>query len=161
VSDNQLALYFEAAEDLSAAEQSLLVSSEKVVEWLNTALQHIGYKEPCELTIRAITKAESQALNLGYRDKDKPTNVLSFESDAPDFVESDYIGDIAICVAVLAQEAEAQNKSNEAHWAHLCVHGLLHLLGYDHIKEQDALTMEALETTILASLGIDDPYQDR
>lgn len=161
MSNNQIELYFEAADDLSAAEHASLVSPEKVLLWLNTALQHIDYKKPCELTVRAITAAESQALNLGYRDKDKPTNVLSFASDAPDFVESDYIGDIAICVAILAQEAEAQHKSNEAHWAHLCVHGLLHLLGYDHIDEQDALTMEALETTILASLGIDDPYQDR
>jgi probable rRNA maturation factor len=160
VRENQVDLYFEVADDLSAAEHNSLVSAENVLYWLNTAVQHLHYSSPIELTVRAISKAESQALNLAYRAKDKPTNVLSFAAETPDFVESDYLGDIAICVAVLTEEAHTQNKKVEAHWAHLCVHGLLHLLGYDHINEDDAQIMETLETSILASLGIDDPYQD-
>lgn len=160
MSDRQIDLYFDQAEDLSALEQSALVSADIISYWLNTAVVHLNYSAPIELTVRAISKAESQALNLAYRGKDKPTNVLSFATDTPDFVASHYIGDIAICVAVLTEEAQTQNKTKEAHWAHLCVHGLLHLLGYDHINEQDAEIMETLETTILASLGIDDPYQD-
>jgi probable rRNA maturation factor len=158
--ENQIDLYFEVADDLSAAEHDSLVSAENVLSWLNTAIQHLNVSTPIELTVRAISKAESQALNFAYRAKDKPTNVLSFAADTPDFVESDYIGDIAICVAVLTEEAQTQNKTNKAHWAHLCVHGLLHLLGYDHIHEEHARIMETLETSILASLGIDDPYQD-
>jgi probable rRNA maturation factor len=161
VNTDALEFVFEAGDDLSPQEQTLLVSQSDISAWLTQALLHISYQHRVELTIRAVSRAESQTLNRDYRNQDKPTNVLSFVNETPDFVESDYIGDIVICVDVLAQEAKAQDKTIEQHWAHLCVHGLLHLLGYDHINEKDAREMEGIETSVLASLGIDDPYQDR
>jgi probable rRNA maturation factor len=89
---------------------------------------------------------------------------LSFPSDLPDFIiESEatyYLGDLIVCSSVLSNEAAEQNKNLEDHWAHICIHGLLHLLGYDHINNDEAVHMEALETKILAELGIDDPYKD-
>lgn len=112
-----------------------------------------------ELTVRFVDADESQHLNLVYRDKDKPTNVLSFPSELPDFIESPLLGDLVICHTVVAQEALDQNKPISAHYQHLIVHGVLHLLGYDHIAEQDAKIMENHEISILAKLGIDDPYQ--
>jgi probable rRNA maturation factor len=118
----------------------------------------------CELTIRLVDATESHSINHEYRDKAKPTNVLSFPSDLPDFIiESEatyYLGDLIVCSSVLSKEAAEQNKKLENHWAHICIHGLLHLLGYDHINENEAVHMEALETKILAELGIDDPYKD-
>ena len=135
--------------------------------WFKKALalqdQRVIDKE-CELTIRLVEAAESQSINHEYRDKAKPTNVLSFPSDLPDFIiESEaayYLGDLIVCSSVLRKEAEEQNKKLEDHWAHICIHGLLHLLGYDHINENEAVHMEALEAKILAELGIDDPYKD-
>ncbi|MEE4244633.1 MAG: rRNA maturation RNase YbeY, partial [Kangiellaceae bacterium] len=96
--------------------------------------------------------------NSQYRQKDKPTNVLSFAADIPNYIESDLLGDLAICAVVVEQEALVQNKKLSDHWAHLTVHGCLHLLGYDHIEDSDAEKMEALEVTALRKLGIDDPY---
>ncbi|MDG1122520.1 MAG: rRNA maturation RNase YbeY [Glaciecola sp.] len=112
-----------------------------------------------ELTVRFVDTEESQSLNLAYRAKDKPTNVLSFPSELPDFIESPLLGDLVICHAVVCQEASAQNKAIHAHYQHLIVHGVLHLLGFDHIEEQDANVMEAHEIALLDKLGIDDPYQ--
>ena len=133
--------------------------------WARAALLHdddyaVG---KCELTIRIVNEAESQALNHDYRGKDKPTNVLSFPFEAPEFVvpsavSSHYLGDLAICAGVVAAEAKEQGKPLNHHWAHMVVHGVLHLLGYDHIKNAEAERMEALERTILASLKIPDPY---
>ncbi|MFT5542720.1 MAG: putative rRNA maturation factor [Arenicella sp.] len=116
--------------------------------------------ETFEVTLRFVDASESQQLNLDYRQKDKPTNVLSFEFEAPEHIEMAFLGDLVICASVVEQEATEQNKSPIDHWAHLCVHGLLHLLAYDHIHEEDAIEMESLETVILAKLNIDDPYQD-
>ncbi len=116
--------------------------------------------EPFEVTLRFVDASESQQLNLDYRQKDKPTNVLSFEFEAPEHIEMAFLGDLVICASVVEQEATEQNKNPIDHWAHLCVHGLLHLLAYDHINEEDAIEMENLETAILAKLNIDDPYQD-
>ena len=102
-----------------------------------------------------------RALNRDYRDKDKPTNVLSFPggnvAGLPDD-EPSTLGDIVICPAVLAAEAAEQGKPLEHHWAHLCIHGALHLAGYDHVEESDAKSMESLETELLAKLGVPDPY---
>ena len=116
------------------------------------------------LTIRVVSMDESQTLNKTYRDKDRPTNVLSFESSPPPYVmEGDelapYLGDLAICAEVVAQEAEQQEKSLEAHWAHMVVHGVLHLKGWDHIEPEEALEMEALEVKIMANLGYANPYE--
>ena len=112
-----------------------------------------------ELTVRFVDSEESQSLNNAYRAKDKPTNVLSFPSELPDFIESPLLGDLVICHAVVSQEALDQDKAINAHYQHLIVHGVLHLLGFDHIEEADAEVMEAHEIILLDKLGIDDPYQ--
>jgi probable rRNA maturation factor len=100
-----------------------------------------------ELTIRVVGAAESRKLNRTWRGKNKPTNVLSFEG-----------GDLAICAPVVAREAREQGKPPAAHWAHMVVHGVLHLLGYDHENDRDAAQMEAREAKILAQLGMPNPY---
>lgn len=106
------------------------------------------------LTLRVIDPDEMQTLNRTYRHKDKPTNVLSFHND-----DEDYLGDIALCAAVIATEATDQEKTLEEHWAHMVVHGILHLLGYDHETAGEAAVMEALEIEQLALLGFDNPYE--
>ena len=119
-----------------------------------------------ELTIRIVGAAESRTLNRTWRGKDKPTNVLSFPLDAPSQPLArerrghapQLLGDLAICAAVVAREAREQGKPPAAHWAHMVVHGVLHLLGYDHENDRDAVAMEARETKILAQLGMSDPY---
>lgn len=154
-------LYFDVADDLTDALLHTIPSQEQVEDWLNATLHQIQYRKPIELSIRSVSIEESNQLNLTYRNKDSATNVLSFPAEIPEFVESNHIGDIAICAQVLCDEAKAQKKTVENHWAHLCVHGLLHLLGYDHITEQDAAEMEAIEIATLSALSIDDPYQVR
>ncbi|GJH41972.1 rRNA maturation RNase YbeY [Pasteurella canis] len=111
-----------------------------------------------EMTVRIVDEAESHELNLTYRGKDKPTNVLSFPFECPDEVELNLLGDLVICRQVVEKEAREQDKSLMAHWAHMIVHGSLHLLGYDHIEEEEAEEMERLETEIMYALGFDDPY---
>ncbi|PCJ35212.1 MAG: rRNA maturation RNase YbeY [Cellvibrionales bacterium] len=124
--------------------------------WICVAL---GDQKPeAEISVRIVSAAESAELNLHYRGKEGPTNVLSFPADIPDFVESALLGDIVICAAIVRQEATEQHKTLEAHWAHMLVHGTLHLLGHDHIEEADAETMEALETSVLCKLNFPPPY---
>lgn len=113
-----------------------------------------------ELTIRLVETNESQQLNLQYRGKDKSTNVLSFPFECPPEIDIPLIGDLVICADVVEREATEQNKPLSDHYAHLTIHGVLHLLGYDHIDPEQAVEMESLETRLLAKLGIDDPYQD-
>ena len=112
-----------------------------------------------ELTIRFVDSDESQSLNHAYRNKDKPTNVLSFPTELPDFIESPLLGDLIICDAVVRTESTEQHKSLVHHYQHLIVHGVLHLLGFDHIDDEDAEIMESHEIAVLNELGIDDPYQ--
>jgi probable rRNA maturation factor len=135
----------------------------KVVE---TSLRHIATQSNCEIGIACVDNAESQQLNLEYRGKDKPTNVLSFPSDLPDemaaILDSFPIGDLVICIPVVLQEALDQQKIPIEHFTHMLVHGTLHLMGYDHeTSEQDAEEMEALEIEILKKLGFDNPYQEQ
>ena len=111
-----------------------------------------------EVCIKVVDATESQTLNSLYRGKDYPTNVLSFPAEIPDFVDSEQLGDLAICAEVVMQEATEQNKVVEHHWAHMTIHGLLHLLGYDHIEDNEAEAMEALEVQLLSALDIPDPY---
>jgi probable rRNA maturation factor len=111
-----------------------------------------------DIAIRVVDEEESRTLNRDYRSKDKPTNVLSFPADLPAEVEPRLLGDIVICAPVVAAEAAAQGKTERAHWAHLVVHGTLHLLGYDHERSPEARRMEARETRILAGLGFPNPY---
>ena len=128
--------------------------------WVRAAL--LGAQHPdesAEVSLRINDRDEMAQLNQQYRHKSGPTNVLSFPADLPPEVDSPLLGDIAICAPVVMEEALDQQKSLESHWAHMTVHGVLHLLGYDHIQDDEAERMEALETQILGSLGYDDPYQ--
>lgn len=127
--------------------------------WVEAALlaaQEAGVKE---LSIRIVDSEESRALNHQYRQSDKPTNVLSFPCELPDGVQCPLLGDLVICASVVESEAVEQQKEPRHHWAHMVVHGCLHLLGYDHIDADDAAVMEALEVQILHGLGIADPYE--
>ncbi|MBD8899273.1 rRNA maturation RNase YbeY [Rhodanobacter sp. DHG33] len=126
--------------------------------WANAALAGAKRRRPAELAIRIVGTREGRSLNRDYRDKDYATNVLSFAAELPPGVNLPLIGDLAICAPVVAREAKEQGKLSNHHWAHMTVHGVLHLLGYDHIEDGEAEVMEALETRILAKLGIDDPY---
>jgi len=126
--------------------------------WVDAALRGARRRKPAELAIRIVGTDEGRALNRDYRGKDYATNVLSFPAELPPGVALPLIGDLAICAPVVRREAAEQGKAPRDHWAHLTVHGVLHLLGHDHIEEAEAERMEALETRILASLGIADPY---
>lgn len=132
--------------------------------WVDTALTHLqsdGQLQQLEqeLTIRIVEADEGRSLNHQYRHKDYPTNVLSFPFEAPPGVTLNLLGDLVICRPVVDKEAKDQQKNTMHHWAHLVVHGTLHLLGYDHIEDEEAEHMEALEVAILSRLAIDDPYQ--
>jgi len=145
-----------------------LPSLEDFQRWVNTALAHPltgPVRESAELTIRIVDNEESQNLNRDYRDKDKPTNVLSFPADIPEDWPAELkaelpVGDLIVSAAVVAHEAVEQGKTLQAHWAHMIIHGSLHLLGYDHIDDKDAEEMEALETRLITELGFPPPYQD-
>lgn len=128
--------------------------------WAKVALKQ--KLQTAELTIRIVDKDEITALNTTYRHKNKATNVLSFPFITPDGVELEtpLLGDIIICAAVIAEEAEVQQKTLSAHWAHMVVHGILHLLGFDHENDADAIVMEAEEIRILNILGFTNPYQE-
>ena len=126
--------------------------------WVGAALRGARRRKSTELAIRIVDTDEGRALNRDYRGKDYATNVLSFPAELPSGVALPLIGDLAICAPVVAREAAEQGKPLRDHWAHLTVHGVLHLLGHDHIEEAQAEAMEALETRILAGLGIPDPY---
>lgn len=131
----------------------------ELARWAGAALA--GRRDEAELSIRIVGEEESAELNGRYRRKAGPTNVLSFPVELPAGVPLPVLGDLVICAPVVAREAEAQGKSAEAHWAHMVVHGCLHLLGFDHEQEAEAAEMEPLETRILAQLGYPDPYAPR
>lgn len=124
--------------------------------WVETVLKE--RRVDGEVCIRIVDAEESQSLNAEYRGKDKPTNVLSFPFEVPPGIPVTLLGDLVICAEVVAAEAEEQEKALFDHWAHMVVHGTLHLLGFDHINDDDAEEMEALERTLLARLNIADPY---
>ncbi len=117
-------------------------------------------RENAEIVIRVVDEEESAELNGHYRGKEGPTNVLSFPFEAPPSVKTDILGDLVICAPVVAREAEEQGKSIKAHWAHMVVHGVLHLQGYDHIQENEAVMMESEEIAILKGLGFPNPYEE-
>lgn len=131
----------------------------KFRHWARSALA--GRRREAELAIRIVDAAESRALNRRYRGKDQPTNVLAFPAELPPELELPLLGDLVICREVVEAEAAAQAKPPDAHWAHMVVHGTLHLVGYDHESDAEAATMEALEAEILGELGWPDPYQQR
>lgn len=138
-------------------------------DWADAALRAAGHfsGQPggaVEITVRLVDAEESRTLNHDYREKDYATNVLSFPSELPDFLREQMeilaLGDLVICVPVVQREAAEQGKTERDHWAHLTIHGVLHLLGFDHLEDEEAEAMEALETGVLAGLGIADPYAD-
>ncbi|MCG7491188.1 rRNA maturation RNase YbeY [Vibrio sp. Of14-4] len=141
---------------IAVKEETGLPSFEDILLWLTTAVDK--FQSQAEVTVRIVDDSESHQLNLEYRGKDKPTNVLSFPFEAPMGIEMDLLGDLVICKQVVEQEAKEQSKPLMAHWAHMVVHGSLHLLGYDHIEDEEAEEMESLETEIMQSMGFDDPY---
>ncbi|WP_336777262.1 rRNA maturation RNase YbeY [Pantoea sp. USHLN256] len=141
---------------LACADENHLPAERDFQRWLEAAVT--PFQPESEVTVRLVDEAESNELNLTYRGKDKPTNVLSFPFEAPPGIELPLLGDLIICRQVVEQEAAEQGKTVEAHWAHMVVHGTLHLLGYDHIEDEEAEEMEALETEIMLALGYPDPY---
>ncbi len=144
--------------DLQIATENIedLPTEEQIVQWATAAVQ--PERDEVEMTVRIVDEAESHELNLTYRGKDRSTNVLSFPFECPDEVELPLLGDLVICRQVVEREAAEQEKPLMAHWAHMVVHGSLHLLGYDHIEDDEAEEMESLETQIMQGLGFDDPY---
>lgn len=150
--------------DLQVATEAPDVPAEAdFVRWAAAALE--GRQERATLTIRIVDEAEGQALNLQYRGQDHPTNVLSFPFEAPPGLPGldeidELLGDLVICAAVVRREAQEQGKPEHAHWAHLVVHGVLHLIGEDHLIDLEAEHMEALETAILGRLGFPPPYAE-
>jgi probable rRNA maturation factor len=144
----------------------------QIEQWVQSTLDFPGvdwhrglpwsFPEPvrraAQLTVRIVGDEEGTALNREYRGGDGATNVLSFPFDEPFMLQPPLLGDIVICAPLLVTQARQQDKSLQSHWAHLVVHGVLHLLGYDHTDDRQARVMETLETGILAKLGFADPY---
>lgn len=150
---------YQQAFEGSTDQVSLLPSENQVTRWADAVLTHLKTGEQ-ELTVRFVGDDESQMLNRDFRGKDSPTNVLSFPFENPPGVTLNLLGDLIVCVPVIHREAAEQDKRTEDHYAHMIVHGILHLLGYDHIDEVQAEQMESMEIRILSQLGIDDPYQE-
>lgn len=170
-----LSLWLEADPELAAAD---LLDEAQVQRWLDDALDYLRANPQAvpesalrdgvlagadlELAVRIVGDQESRTLNHDYRGMDKPTNVLSFPTDLPPDIlpelEALPLGDLVICAPVMRREADSQGKPLQAHWAHLLLHGLLHLLGHDHLDDAEAEVMEALEIIVLARWGVDNPY---
>ena len=117
-------------------------------------------RSPLSLTVRVVGEEEMAKLNRRYRGRNQSTNVLSFPIEPLPGMRTDLLGDIVVCGPVVDREAAIQDKSPMGHWAHMVVHGLLHLFGYNHESDQDAMVMEALEKSVLGRLGFSDPYQE-
>ncbi len=130
---------------------------EQIEKWAGVALETIGTSN-FGLTLRVVDEKEISDLNKEYRGQSTVTNVLSFPFDPIPGIEEFFLGDIVICAAVVEREAGSQGKSSQAHWAHMLIHGILHLSGYDHMVDQEADEMEALEVEILSTLGFSNPY---
>jgi probable rRNA maturation factor len=146
-------------DSLSKAKESLFIPSEvKIRRWVKAALRHKVRRG--EVTVCLATKKTIRTLNKNYRHKDKPTNVLSFRAELPKQLKLKIplLGDIIVCAAVVNEEAKKQRKLPEAHWAHIIMHGVLHILGYDHETPAEAEAMEAKEIKLLKNLGFDNPY---
>jgi len=156
-----------------ASTQEFLPTQENICTWVSAALVLAADIRPVsqkkqqrsdseiELTVRIVDEEEGIALNRKYRGRDIATNVLSFPCEVPDVLDLNLLGDIIICAPVVKREADMQHESPyNAHWAHMVIHGTLHLLGYDHQSAMEAEHMESMETTILTHLGFSDPYRN-
>jgi len=133
-----------------------LPNDDEFMRWAAAAYQRA---DSAEIAITICDLQQSQQLNHDYRNQNKPTNVLSFNSEMPAIEDITHLGDIIICAPVVKAEAKQQGKTEQAHWAHMVIHGTLHLQGYDHIDSADALKMETLEIEIMHQLQFDNPYQ--
>lgn len=142
----------------NACDDPIPVSDEKLISWAELPLS--DHLQTAELTVRLVDDKEMTQLNHAYRQQNKATNVLAFPSAIPAGVELEYplLGDVIICPSVLRAESIEQDKPLAEHWAHIIIHGVLHLLGYDHIQESDAEVMQATEIKLLAKLGFSNPY---
>lgn len=137
---------------------TLVPTQEQCLAWFKAALP--SDITQAEVSLKIVDKEEGALLNQQYRGKPGATNVLSFPYRVPGQPKSLLLGDLVICAPLVKEEAEAQHKALKAHWAHLVVHGALHLLGYDHIKKEEAALMEGLEVQLLQQLGFPSPYGD-
>lgn len=143
--------------DIDNVSTRVAPSNASFERWVRAAL-NVYAKDDAEISLRIVDEAEIAELNREYRGKNYATNVLSFPADLPPELNLPHLGDIVICAGVVEQEAITQRKTPEAHWAHMVVHGTLHLLGYDHIDDDEANAMEQLEIDILSNLNYSNPY---
>ena len=144
-----------------ACEDDTIPAEDIVRSWVVLAANAVGGSSDVDVSVRVVNAEESRALNQEYRGKDKPTNVLSFPAGRIEGLPNDVpvqLGDIVVCASVVSDEADEQDKAVADHWAHMIVHGTLHLMGYDHQTDAEAAEMEALETRILMKSGLKDPY---
>ena len=138
---------------VASSEQELPEQAE-FQQWLNTCFPDIKGS----VLVRIVDAEESAELNQHYRQKEGPTNVLSFPFDLPDEIENDHLGDLVLCAPVIRREASEQGKSVMHHWSHMLIHGVLHLLGYDHLNDEEAEEMEGIEVGLLSRLAVSNPY---
>ncbi len=127
-----------------------------IQQWVDAALH--DFQSDTEIVVRIVDEQESAELNQQYRQKEGPTNILSFPYELPAEFNLNLLGDLVICAPVVEKEAHNQGKEARDHWAHIIIHGVLHLIGYDHIEQDEAEAMEALEINILQKLNINNPY---
>lgn len=142
----------------NATEEPLPLTENELSNLAERALR--DHQNDAELTIRIVNSEEMIYLNHTYRKQNKTTNVLAFPSSLPDNIELEcpLLGDIIICPEVLLAESQQLNKSLEEHWSLIVIHGVLHLLGYDHIKDEEAIVMQSLEVKLLTEIGYSNPY---
>lgn len=141
-----------------ACTDPLPINEQQLQQWVEMALNQ--QEKPTEVTLRLVSEEEITVLNATYRKKNKATNVLAFPSQIPEIVQLDhaFLGDVIICPAVLKKEALSAQIKDDAHWAHIVIHGVLHLLGYDHINDEDEREMQDKEIMLLQTLGFANPY---
>ena len=139
-------------------DDELVPDGPRITAWVDRALKSVQ-KRAVSITVRVVTQEEMQSLNVRFRGQNSATNVLSFPPDDRGSQRTGVSGDIVVCSVVVQTEAQEQNKAVDAHWAHMIIHGVLHLCGYDHTTDAVATDMESLEVLILHQLGFPDPYQ--
>ncbi len=144
---------------LAVESEDNLPAIEELETWARAALTEAGYDADSEITVRVVESAEIQELNATYRHIDRPTNILSFPFECPPEVQLPLLGDLILCKEIVEREAVEQHKTLKAHYAHLIIHGCLHLLGFDHIEDAEAEEMEGHEIKALAALGFKNPYE--
>ena len=141
------------------SDSARLPAEADMIRWAAAAVA--DRRDQAEISVLIVDTEEGAELNQQWRGKEGPTNILSFPSDLPEELRLPLLGDLIICAPVVEREAVEQEKTLESHWAHMIIHGTLHLLGFDHIEDDEAGEMESLETDIMQTLGYPDPYQER